>query len=230
MTAPGPRWLRWLLIASASLSAIALFLLATATSNTGLFAQGYDNLLILNGVLVTLLMLVVGWQLWQLRRNLKAGVTNVATIQLSNSSGNQLNFGAFVPGIPAAGTGYKSPFRNWHDLGHNPVMNGQNHKIIVDKWCMQKFADLIARMKGLQEPGGTMLDNTLIVWGNHMESGDNHFSQRIPWVFAGKGGAGSKVKVGTAASGASISNAMADICNIMGVTGAPHMTGTAGAV
>ncbi|MFO1313880.1 MAG: ATP-binding protein [Burkholderiales bacterium] len=71
---PGPRWLRWLLIASASLSAIALFLLATATSNTALFAQGYDNLLVLNGVLVTLLMLVVGWQLWQLRRNLKSGV------------------------------------------------------------------------------------------------------------------------------------------------------------
>jgi nitrogen fixation/metabolism regulation signal transduction histidine kinase len=73
-TLPGPRWLRWLLIASASLSAIALFLLATASSNTALFAQGYDNLLILNGVLVTLLMLVVGWQLWQLRRNLKAGI------------------------------------------------------------------------------------------------------------------------------------------------------------
>ncbi|MFO1305405.1 MAG: ATP-binding protein [Burkholderiales bacterium] len=73
-TLPGPRWLRWLLIASASLSAIALFLLATASSNTALFAQGYDNLLVLNGVLVTLLMLVVGWQLWQLRRNLKSGV------------------------------------------------------------------------------------------------------------------------------------------------------------
>ena len=55
---------------SASLSAIALFLLATATANTALFAQGYDTLLILNGVLVALLMLVVGWQLWQLRRNL----------------------------------------------------------------------------------------------------------------------------------------------------------------
>jgi len=73
-TLPGPRWLRWLLIASASLSAIALFLLATASSNTALFAQGYDSLLVLNGILVTLLMLVVGWQLWQLRRNLKAGI------------------------------------------------------------------------------------------------------------------------------------------------------------
>jgi hypothetical protein len=50
---PGKRGLRWLLLVSASLSAIALFLLATATANTALFAQGY-NLLILNGVLVAL--------------------------------------------------------------------------------------------------------------------------------------------------------------------------------
>ena len=66
--------MRWLLLASASLSAIAVFLLATATANTALFAQGYDTLLVVNGVLVALLMLVVGWQLWQLRRNLKAGI------------------------------------------------------------------------------------------------------------------------------------------------------------
>lgn len=71
---PGSRGLRWLLLASASLSAIAVFLLATATSNTGLFATGYDTLLIVNGVLIGLLMLVVGWQLWQLRRNRRAGV------------------------------------------------------------------------------------------------------------------------------------------------------------
>ncbi len=71
---PGKRGLRWLLLASASLSAIAVFLLATATANTALFAQGYDMLLVVNGVLTGLLMLVVGWQLWQLRRNLRAGV------------------------------------------------------------------------------------------------------------------------------------------------------------
>jgi len=71
---PGRRALRWLLLASASLAAIALFLLATATSNTSMFAQEYDTLVLLNGVLVGLLMLVVGWQLWQLRRNLRSGV------------------------------------------------------------------------------------------------------------------------------------------------------------
>ena len=38
------RGLRWLLLAAACLSAIGLFLLATATANTELFARGYDTL------------------------------------------------------------------------------------------------------------------------------------------------------------------------------------------
>src|SRR5258705_2531356 len=66
---PGKRGLRWLLLVSASLSAIAVFLLATATATTSLFAQGSDTLLVVNGVLVALLMRVVGWQLCERRRN-----------------------------------------------------------------------------------------------------------------------------------------------------------------
>ena len=66
--------MRWVLLASASLSAIALFLLATASANTELFARSYDNLLVLNGVLVSVLFGIVLWQLWRLRRGLKRGV------------------------------------------------------------------------------------------------------------------------------------------------------------
>ncbi len=65
---------RWVLLCAASLAAIALFLLASATSNTQFFAGGYDKLVIVTGAMVVLLMGVVGWQLWMLRRNLKAGV------------------------------------------------------------------------------------------------------------------------------------------------------------
>ncbi|HEX4884772.1 MAG TPA: ATP-binding protein [Casimicrobiaceae bacterium] len=68
------RFLRWALLIAASLSAIALFLLATASANTDLFATGYDTLLVGNGVLVAILILLVLWQLWQLRRKLKRGV------------------------------------------------------------------------------------------------------------------------------------------------------------
>ncbi len=67
------RGLRWLLLAFVCLSAILLFLLATASANTELFAGRYDLLLVLNGTMVVLLMLIVGVQLWHLRRNLRRG-------------------------------------------------------------------------------------------------------------------------------------------------------------
>ncbi len=63
-----------MLLILACLAAISLFLLATASANTTLFARRYDVLLVLNGALVVLLMLLVGYQLWRLRRNLRAGV------------------------------------------------------------------------------------------------------------------------------------------------------------
>jgi len=68
------RGIRWVLLVLACVSAISLFLLATASANTELFAGHYNQLLVLNGALVVLLMLVVGVQLHRLRRNLKAGV------------------------------------------------------------------------------------------------------------------------------------------------------------
>ena len=68
------RGIRWALLVLACLSAISLFLLATATANTDLFARRYDVLLVLNGALVVLLMLLVGVQLFRLWRNLKAGL------------------------------------------------------------------------------------------------------------------------------------------------------------
>ena len=119
---------------------------------------------------------------------LSAGVSHVGTLQIADATGKQVSFGSFVPEIPEKGTGYKTPYRNWHDLGHNPVMGGKNHKIIADRWCMQQFADFIKKLQGIAEPGGTMLDNSLVVWGNHMENGSNHVTQKTPWVTAGKAG------------------------------------------
>ena len=52
--------MRWLLLVLACLGAIALFLLATASANTELFAQQIDLLLVVNGVLGALLIAVVG--------------------------------------------------------------------------------------------------------------------------------------------------------------------------
>jgi len=69
-----PRMLRYVLLACACLGTIFLFLLATASANTQLFAGNYNLLLVLNGTMVVVLMCLVAYQLLRLRRNLKAGV------------------------------------------------------------------------------------------------------------------------------------------------------------
>src|SRR4029077_4921112 len=67
------RAMRWLLLIGTCLGVIFLFLLATATANTNLFAGSYDLLLVVNGAMVGLLMVLVGYQLWRLRRRLRKG-------------------------------------------------------------------------------------------------------------------------------------------------------------
>jgi nitrogen fixation/metabolism regulation signal transduction histidine kinase len=69
-----PRVVRYVLLVSACLGVIFLFLLATASANTALFARSYDLLLVLNVTMVAVLMGLVGYQLVRLWRNLKGGV------------------------------------------------------------------------------------------------------------------------------------------------------------
>ena len=65
---------RYLIVFLVALCAVGLFLIATASANTALFAKHYRALLLLNGTVAVLLAALVIWQLVMLRRKLKAGV------------------------------------------------------------------------------------------------------------------------------------------------------------
>jgi hypothetical protein len=156
---------------------------------------------------------------------LKCGVTQIGTVQLADATGDSINF-AFVPGIPAKSpNNYKTPYRNWHDLGHNPVLGGVDHKQIVDQWWMDRLGELLGKMKAITEANGkTMLDNSIVLWGNHMHEGADHGSQQIPWILAGnsdKNGGYFKTGQCFASSGKNTTGVLADICNAMGVAQNP---------
>ncbi|HEV7392425.1 MAG TPA: hypothetical protein VGO08_12325, partial [Burkholderiales bacterium] len=69
-----PTWLRYVLVLFVALAAVTLFLLATATANTTLFAERYPALLGLNGAVALALATLVGYQLYILRRKLRSRV------------------------------------------------------------------------------------------------------------------------------------------------------------
>jgi hypothetical protein len=147
---------------------------------------------------------------------LKCGVTNVATLQTSDVLGLSIDFGTFVPGVPRAGTGFKSAYRNWADLAHNPILGGVDHKRLVDRWFCDRFAETLAQLRGIDEGGASMLDNTVVVIGNNMQEGSNHDGQKVPWML---GGGGSYLKTGQcpASAGRSTASVMAAVCEGLGV-------------
>ena len=147
---------------------------------------------------------------------LKCDVTRVVGLQMLDAGGANLPWN-FLPGIPLQGTGFHTALRNWHDMAHNPVMNGVDHKRMADKWCMQQLADLLARMKAIPEAGGTMLSNSVVLMTNHMEDGQNHATQKLPWILAGQGGGYFKTGACALSAGKPINGVLADVANALGL-------------
>jgi hypothetical protein len=161
--------------------------------------------------------------LWTLQMQLivmalKCDVTRVGTTQVGDATGGRIIFD-FVPGVPRMGNGYQ-PNRDWHDLGHRPVRSGVadgDDKAKVDKWTMGKFAELLGMLKATPDTQGTMLDNTIVLWGNHMEDGSNHGAQKMPWIIAGKGQGYFKTGQCIPNPGRAINGPLYEICAAMGV-------------
>ena len=55
----------------------------------------------------------------------------------------------------------------------------------ISLWHMQKFDYLLNRMKSFGDRNGTLLDNTIVLFGSGMGHSDNHTVKRVPIVLAG---------------------------------------------
>lgn len=58
----------------------------------------------------------------------------------------------------------------------------------INTWEVQQFAALLEKLDAIQEPDGTVLDNSLIVFGSEIEDGDSHSHNNMPMLLAGRGG------------------------------------------
>ncbi len=115
---------------------------------------------------------------------LRCDSTRVVTLTLANAYGSDLTFSW----LGIEGTGLEYPTRAWHDVAHREMRGDVNDKLAVDKWYMGQFAHLLKVLKNTPEAGGNMLDNSIVLWANHMENGANHDAHKLPWIIAGKGG------------------------------------------
>jgi hypothetical protein len=105
-------------------------------------------------------------------------LTRVASLQFSNGHDN----------VPYPWLGYQGAHHDnlSHDEG-SPAARAT--RIQICTWFSQKFAVLLDKLNAVREGTGTMLDNTLVVWGTEVATGAHNFDN-VPFVVAGGGNHG----------------------------------------
>ena len=124
----------------------------------------------------------------------QSDATRVCTFMLDHGQSNR--YFNFIPGV--RGT--------WHALSHYKNASGRTEDddgvtswesveqkramyAEVIRWNHRQVAYLLERMKGIQEPnGGTLLDNSMIVYGASLGDGNEHDASDLPTLVAGRGG------------------------------------------
>ncbi len=119
--------------------------------------------------------------------------TRVATFMLDHGQSNR--YFNFIPKV--RGT--------WHALSHYGNASGMTEDddgstswdsvetkrdmyAEVNRWHHRQLAYLLDRLKSISEPcGGTLLDNSMIVYGSSLGDGDDHDEKDLPTLIAGRG-------------------------------------------
>jgi hypothetical protein len=102
-----------------------------------------------------------------------------------------------------------------HDPGQKPILTA------INRWYAEQFAYLLGSMRKVLEGGGTLLDNTLVVYCNELHTGWDHKAGPTPAVLAGKA-------AGALRTGRYIqypkdttltqNNLLVSLCHVMGLT------------
>jgi len=78
--------------------------------------------------------------------------------------------------------------------GHHPLTHHRNIREQMDKvakinqYQMEQFAQWVAKLKSSQEGNGSLLDNSMIVYGAGLSDGNRHTHHDLPTLIAGRGG------------------------------------------
>lgn len=140
---------------------------------------------------------------------LACGITDVASLQLSNTGS-----GDITPMWADEGLSINT---DAHTLAHDWKNSAAetNDRIALERFYFQQFAYLLDRLAEIPEDDGRMLDNTLVLWTKNL--GVGHSGTQMLHMLCG--GAGGALDTGRYVSlpGVAHNDLLVSVCNLMGL-------------
>lgn len=99
-------------------------------------------------------------------------MTRVGSLQISTAV-NSIRY----PWLGSEGSG--------HALSHSTDKASQEQVMVREQWVAAQIAALMDLLGAIPEGEGSVLDHTLIVWGNELGWGANHTHDDMPFLLAG---------------------------------------------
>ena len=134
---------------------------------------------------------------------LACDVTRVLTLQLSR--------------------GFSDIVHTWlgHTSGHHTMshdgMTRTTELTGIDNWYAKQVAYLLGKLDAVNEGTGTLLDNTLVVWGRELGN-TSHNMTRVPMIMAGKAGGALRTGRFLNFDGKEHAQLLVTIAHLMGMT------------
>lgn len=84
---------------------------------------------------------------------------------------------------------------SFHPVSHHANDLTRINKLVkIQTWHLQQFADFIAKLAGMPDGDGTLLDHSLFLYGSNMSNSDQHNNYPEPNILVG--GGNGKLKLG----------------------------------
>ena len=78
--------------------------------------------------------------------------------------------------------------QDWHNLSHHGQDPAKLTELkVVELQQMKLFGELLAKLKGMQEQGGNLLDRTIVMFGSNLGNASSHDNKNLPVIVAGGG-------------------------------------------
>ena len=107
-----------------------------------------------------------------------------------------------------------------HELSHAGDEDGaaRDKLTAINVWHAEQLAYLLDGLAAADDPdGGSLLDHSLVLWGNELGAGNSHSYTDIPWLLAG--GAGGALRTGRSLrfQDRPHNDLLVSVCNAMGM-------------
>jgi hypothetical protein len=105
-----------------------------------------------------------------------------------------------------------------HPLTHNVIDPEAVEKVTkINVFMMQLFANFVEKLKSIPDGDGTLLDNTVLLYGSGISNGNTHSHDNLPIVVVGGGGGQIKGGRHLRKPGERLANLHASLLNVMGI-------------